>query len=106
MPRSWRPRSVILSGAAPKILVTGWHQEEEPGGIALVTGNVANHSNVTQREVVVTALAQKGGHTVAAGRGVVPELPAGETAKFQIFLVGSSTSGAQVTVAVTPSTLG
>ncbi len=92
-------------GAAPKIEVTAWHLEHEPGGIALVAGKVANRSTVGQRELVVTAVADRGGHTVAAGRSVIPELAAGETGSFQIFLVGSD-SGAKLTVAVTPSTLG
>ena len=41
---------------APKIEVTAWHLEHEPGGIALVAGKVANRSTVGQRELVVTAL--------------------------------------------------
>lgn len=93
------------SDAAPKIEVTGWHLEHEPGGIALVAGKVANRSTVAQRELVVTAVAARGGNAVAAGRSVVPELAAGETGSFQIFLVGSD-SGAKLTVGVTPSTLG
>ncbi len=92
-------------GAPPKVEVTGWHLEHEPGGIALVAGKVANRSKVGQHELVVTALAGRGGHTVAAGRSVIPELGAGATGSFQIFLVGSD-SGAKLTVGVTPSTLG
>ncbi len=90
---------------APPVKVTGWHLEHEPGGIALVAGQVANPSNVAQRELVVTAIADHAGKTVAAGRSVIPELAAGATGSFQIFLVGSD-SGAKLTVGVTPSTLG
>ncbi len=92
------------SGAAPKLAVTGWHLEHEPGGITLVAGKIANRSTVGQRELVVTALGDRGAHTVAAGRAVIPELAAGSTGSFQIFLVGPA-SGAKITVGVTPSTL-
>jgi hypothetical protein len=93
------------SGSAPAVKVTEYHLEHEPGGIALVAGKVSNPSKVAQRELVVTAVAERGGKTVAAGRSVVPELAAGGTGSFQIFLVGSD-SGAKITVGVTPSTLG
>ncbi len=91
--------------AAPPVKVSESHLEREPGGIALVAGKVVNPSNVPQRELVVTAIADRGGKTVAAGRSVIPELAAGGTGSFQIFLVGSD-SGAKLTVGVTPSTLG
>ncbi len=93
------------TGAVPEVQVANWRIEHEPGGVALVAGTVANRSNVVQHELVVTALAARGGRIVAAGRAVIPELPAG-TGRFQIFLVGTDPSGAKLTVAVSPSTLG
>ncbi len=94
------------SGAVPKIQVASWKIEHEPGGVALVAGTVANHSKVPQHELVVTALAERGGQTVAAGRAVLTELPAGASDRFQIFLVGANPQGAKLTVAVAPSTIG
>jgi hypothetical protein len=94
------------SGAVPKVQVKSWKIEHEPGGIALVAGTVANESKVPQHELVVTALAARGGHTVAAGRGVLTELEAGASNHFQIFLVGANPAGAKLTVAVSPSTVG
>ena len=92
-----------VTGGVPRVEVSGWHLEQEPGGVELVAGDVANRSKVAQREVVVTALAERGGRTVAAGRSVVPELPPGGTGRFHIFLVGAPASGAKLAVAVSPS---
>ena len=94
------------SGAVPEVQVASWRIEREPGGVAVVAGTVANHSKIAQQELVVTALADRSGHTVAAGRAVIAELPAGAMSRFQIFLVGASPAGAKLSVAVSPSTLG
>jgi hypothetical protein len=93
-------------GAPPKVVVLGSRLEHEPGGVAFVAGTVANRSKVDQRELVVTALADRAGRTVAAGRAVLTSLPAGATGKFQVFLVGADPAGAKLAVAVTPATLG
>ena len=93
-------------GAVPEVQVASWKIEHEPGGVALVAGTVANRSKVPQHELVVTALAERGGQTVAAGRSVLTELPAGASGPFQIFLVGANPQGAKLTVAVAPSTIG
>jgi hypothetical protein len=95
-----------VTGPPPKVEVTGWHRETEPGGITLVAGNVANRSKVDQHEVLVTALALRGGRILAAGRSVIPVLPAGSTGRFQIFLLGEARSGAKLAIAVSPSTFG
>jgi len=92
-------------GAAPKVTVAGTHIEHEPGGVALIAGTVANRSTVDQHELVVTAVAERGGRPVAAGRAVLPVLAAGATGRFQIFLVGSDPAGAKLAVAASPSTL-
>lgn len=94
------------SGPVPKIQVASWKIEHEPGGVVLVAGTVANHSPMPQHELVVTALAERGGQTVAAGRAVLTELSARASERFQIFLVGANPEGANLTVAVAPSTLG
>jgi len=90
-------------GAAPKVLVAGSRLEHEPGGIAFVAGTVANRSSTDQREVVVTALADRGGQIVAAGRAVLSSLRAGASSNFQAFLVGGDPAGAKLLVAVSPS---
>jgi hypothetical protein len=93
------------SGVPPKVEVTSSRLEHEPGGVAFVAGSVANRSGVDQHELVVTALADAGGRTVGAGRAVLALLPAGQTSKFQIFLVGEDPAGAKLLVGVSPSTL-
>ena len=91
-------------GAAPRIEIAGWHLEREPGGITSIVGTVVNRSKLEQRELVVTALARRGGRIVAAGRAVLASIAAGGSSRFEIFLVGDA-AGAKPALAVTPSTL-
>jgi hypothetical protein len=91
------------SGAPPRIVLGPHRLETEPGGEVL-TGTVSNRSPITQHELAVYALAKRGGRTVAAGRGVVSSLAPGASSRFQIFLVGGSAAGAQLTLSAPPST--
>lgn len=91
------------TGAVPKIAIGAHKLERETGG-ELVTGTVTNGSTVDQHELVVYATATRRGHTLAAGRAVIASLTAGATSKFQIFLIGSSAAGAQLTLSAPPST--
>lgn len=88
------------SGAIPQITVSGAHLTE--GG---AEGSVTNRSEVTQDELVVDAIARRGGRVVAAGRAVLPQLAAGATARFQIFFVGSP-AGAGLQVSAPATTTG
>jgi hypothetical protein len=92
-----------VSGAPPKI-VLGPHRLEREAGGEIVAGTVTNRSQVAQHELPVYAVASRGGHTIAAGRGVVNSLPAGASESFQIFLVGGSAQGAKLTLSAHPST--
>jgi hypothetical protein len=92
-------------GRPPAIVLGAHHLEKEPGGEVLVA-TLSNRSALPQHELAIYALARRGGHTVAAGRGVVNALDAGATAKVQIFLVGGSAQGAQLTLSAPPSTFG
>ena len=94
------------TGTAPRIVIGAHHLGEEPGGIAFVQGALSNRSAITQRELVVYALASKGGRIVAAGRAVLPVLAGGASSSFQIFLVGSGARGAALQLSAPPSTLG
>jgi hypothetical protein len=94
-----------VSGALPKISVSGVHLHEEPASGTTLEGTVTNHSPVTQQELVVYAVAQRGAATVAAGRAVLASLPAGASAPFQVFFIGDP-SGARLDVSAPPTTLG
>lgn len=89
----------------PAIAILSHKLETEPGGGQAVTGTVANRSHVDQHELVIYALAKKSGRVLAAGRSVLALLGAGATGRFQIFLLGGSASGAQLTLSAPPSTL-
>jgi hypothetical protein len=91
------------TGAVPKITLGAHKLEKEPGGEVL-TGTVTNGSSTDQHELVVYATATRGGRTIAAGRAMIASLATGATSKFQIFLIGSSATGARLTVSAPPST--
>jgi len=89
-----------VSGAIPQLSVAGAHLSE-----AHAEGSLVNHSAVGQQEVVVDAVARRGGTIVAAGRAVLASAPAGTSTPFQIFFVGDP-SGAQLEVSAPASTPG
>ena len=88
----------------PHIALSGVHFETDAAGTYL-TGTVHNRSHVLQRDVPVFAVAQRGDRVVAAGRALVPKLPATPGPKsvhFRLLFVGSP-SGAKVTLTVAPT---
>jgi hypothetical protein len=93
-----------VTGAVPRVTVTGTHLLEEPGSGFGAKGSVVNHSAVAQRELVVYATARRGSHIVAAGRAVVAQVPANGTAFFQLFFIGDP-SGAQLRFEAPATTL-
>lgn len=78
-----------VTGQVPQLGVAGVHTFEEPGSGEGAAGTVVNHSTVSQQEVVVYVLARRAGRVVAAGRAILPELAAGQSASFQAYLIGS-----------------
>jgi hypothetical protein len=88
------------SGAIPRLSVQGAHLSE-----AQAEGNIVNHSSVPQQEVVVDAVARRGGKIVAAGRAVLAQAAAGASTPFQVFFVGDP-SGAQLEVSAPATTSG
>lgn len=91
-----------VASKIPKLTVSGARLSEEAGS-HIEWGSVANVSSVTQQDLVVYAVARKGSKVVAAGRAVLPEVPAGATASFQIYFVGDP-KGAKVEVSAPPTT--
>ena len=94
-----------VGGAVPTIAVTSTKAAEASGGGPGAEGRVVNGSAVAQRELVVFAVARRGASVVAAGRAVVPELPAHGSAPFQVFLLGEP-HGAQLEFSAPPTTFG
>ncbi|HEV7938819.1 MAG TPA: hypothetical protein VGP18_12465 [Solirubrobacteraceae bacterium] len=77
------------SGNIPQLGVTGTHLSAEAGAEATLSGGVANRSQAAQQNLVVYAVARRGVKIVAAGRAVLPEVPAkGTNVPFQIYFVG------------------
>ena len=90
--------------AVPKLAVQGAHVTEDPASGTGAEGQLVNHSAVNQSELVVYAVARKGGKVVAAGRAVLPEAEAGSSTPFQLFFIGDP-KGAEIEYAAPPPTL-
>jgi hypothetical protein len=87
--------------AIPKL-----HVETSSPSEGAVEGDVVNNSPVTQRELVVNALARRNGKIVAAGRALVAQAAGGGSrTHFQLYLIGDPAS-ARLEVSTSPTTLG
>jgi hypothetical protein len=70
-----------------------------------MTGTVTNRSGVALRNMPIFAVALRGGRVVAAGRALVPSLPASPAARatsFRIYFVGSP-AGARIELTPAPT---
>jgi hypothetical protein len=94
-----------VKGAAPKVAVSSYHLGEEPGGLPVLQGTLANRSSLAQSELAIYAVASAGGRVQAAGRAVLPSLATGASASFQIFLIGTVPHGAHITLDAPPTVL-
>lgn len=91
-----------LKTQEPRITLQQINLSEDPAGVA-ATGFVMNKSDVEQKEIVVYAVATKGGKVVALGKGQVPRVKPGKRAKFSVFFIGNP-KGAKLDLAV-PATV-
>lgn len=94
-----------VAGRLPRLSVDGVRLSEDPSEGFVATGTVGNHSATAQQGLVVFGVARRAGRIVAAGRGVLPELPARSSAPFQVSLVGDA-RGAQLQISAPPTTFG
>lgn len=90
------------AGSIPKIEATE-ARASTGGAEASESGSVVNRSAVLQANLVVYAVARRGGRTVAAGRAVLPEVAQGVKVPFQIYFVGNP-RGAQIEVSAPATT--
>jgi hypothetical protein len=91
-------------GALPTLSVSGVRAGEEAGS-EVVEGTVRNRSGVAQRQLVVYVVGRRGGRIVAAGRALLAEVGAGQSASFQVFPIGSA-RGAALEASAPATTLG
>jgi hypothetical protein len=112
VPPAGRPASVsarvgqaqTASDPPPRLEVTGVHLVDDPASGVGAAGAVVNHSKIPQQSLVVFGVARRAGRIVAAGRAVLPEVPAGSSSPFQIFFVGDP-RGARLQLSAPPTTL-
>jgi hypothetical protein len=91
------------AGGLPAVRLTGVHFDGDATG-RFLTGTVVNPSRVVLRDVPIFAVALKGSRVVAAGRALVPKLPAAGAPKptvFRLFFVGDPRA-ARVALTVAP----
>jgi hypothetical protein len=93
-----------VAGAAPRVGLSGVHLTSDAGGQYL-TGTVRNHAGARLTDVPIFAVALRAGRVVAAGRALVPRLPATpgpKPVRFRLYFIGSP-RGARVELSVAPS---
>lgn len=91
------------AGQVPQIGVQGAHSIEDPSRGIGTSAKISNHSRVAQQNLVVFAVARRGGKIVAAGRALVPELAAGSSTQSEVFFVGDP-RGAQLQISAPAAT--
>jgi hypothetical protein len=91
--------------AAPSVTLRDVHFDGDDTGRYL-TGTVVNGSKAVQQQLPIFAVALKGRRVVAAGRALVPKLPAagapGKPVTFRLFFVGDP-RGARIALTVAPT---
>jgi hypothetical protein len=98
------PSEQAPAGPPPEIAVSEPRLHSDPSGIE-VEGSVTNKSQIDQPQVVLFAVAERGGGVVAAGRGQFKNLTAGgKPLRYNIFFIGDP-RGAELSVLVPPSAL-
>ncbi len=94
-----------LSGSSPSLTIAGARLSEDPANGLVANGTASNRSSIAQRSLVLFGVARRGGKVVAAGRGVLPELAAGASARFEVFMVGDA-RGAELQISAPPTSFG
>jgi hypothetical protein len=89
-----------ISGSLPKLATHDAAIAEES-----VEGTLTNSSGTAQSELVIYALARRGGRIVAAGRAVLASVAAGASTPFQAFFVGDP-RGAKLELTAPPTSVG
>ncbi len=93
-----------VTGTVPRLDVRSAHLTHGASSTE-AEGKLVNSSAVSQRELVLYAVARRAGRIVAAGRALIPQAEAGTSTSFQVFFIGNP-QGAQIEVSAPPSTFG
>lgn len=96
--------TVPVPAQLPEIVVGQPRLRPDPSGI-LAQGTATNQSQIDQKDLVMFAVAKRGGTIVAAGRGGFKNLKADKTAPYNIYFIGDP-SGADVEITAPPSVFG
>jgi hypothetical protein len=87
----------------PEIEVSEPTLEVDPVSGINVTGEVTNKSQIEQIDLLIYAVATKGGKVVAAGRGLIPKLKTdGKPEFYNVYFIGDP-RGAEIEVFAPPS---
>ncbi len=90
-------------GKIPEIEVSPPSVELDPVSGTNVTGEATNKSDVEQIDLLLYAVATRGGKVVAAGRGLIPKLKAdGKSEPYRIYFIGDP-KNADIEVFAPPS---
>ncbi|HST55773.1 MAG TPA: hypothetical protein VLJ42_07745 [Solirubrobacteraceae bacterium] len=91
-------------GALPRLDVSGVQLFDDPANGVGARGTLTNRSTVAQERLVIYAVGRRAGKIVAAGRAVLPSVPAKTSVPFQVFFIGSP-RGAALALSAPPTTL-
>jgi len=109
---SGKPKSVdvkvgvtqdTLPPNAPQVEVSPAKVKNDPYSGLQAEGTVTNNSDINQNNLVLFAVARKGGQVVAAGRGGIKIIKAGGDRPYHVYFIGNP-KGAEITVTVPPTT--
>jgi hypothetical protein len=95
----------MTDATVPRLDIRGAHLVEDPANGAGVQGTIDNRSSTAQQNLVIYAVARRGGKVMAAGRAVLAGLSGNTASPFQIYFIGNP-AGAKLELSAPPSTLG
>lgn len=90
--------------SVPKLTATKPEINVDPVSGIEVQGEITNESDVEQTDLLIYAVATRGGKVLAAGRGLIPKLKTGPKGEaYNIFFIGDP-KGGDIEVFATPNT--
>lgn len=90
--------------SAPRVTLSAARIQDDPVSGVSAEATATNRSKILQREIVIHAVARRGGRIVAAGRAQIKRLRPGRRTRFEVFFIGDP-KRAEVTLSAPPTTL-
>lgn len=103
--RIGRPR-VAAPAAVPEIELSRARLDRDNSGV-YAGGTIVNRSKITQKRLVITCVARRGGKIVAAGRAIIERLVPGvqkKPVRWRVYFIGNP-KGAKLELSAPPTTL-